>query len=177
MYNIPITAAALTRSCQWRPTTSRIMIMVIRGKTSKCGNLLITPRALATLPPPPDASPHHSAPWFSPTTRRLQHSPCHFPWAGSVSMMPRPRFNLFSTPPRATMDYFPFVVFSFPPGGRLRSPAPLPHGKARCSRMRALDACVRALGRVRWCASVRVIIIRREQLYEEPTASDPFTLC
>lgn len=94
---------------------------------------------------------------FLPTTRRCDFplprdyniSPCHFLWAGSVSMMPRPRFNLFSTPPRAAMDYFPFVVFSFPPGGL---PLPVKHRARACvCRMRACERWPCALVRERSC--------------------------
>lgn len=48
------------------------------------------------------------------------------------------------------------------------------HASAACVRASAGES-VRSCARAR--ARVRVIIIRREQLYEEPTASDPFTLC
>lgn len=148
--------------------------MVIRGKTSKCGNLLITPRALATLSPPPDASPHHARRRDFPLPRATTTFPLPLPLG---------RFGQHDASPAIQPVFHPTTCRDWTTSPSLyfhshqavvRSP---PLGKARCSRMRAPDACVRALARVRWCASVRVIIIRREQLYEEPTASDPFTLC
>jgi len=59
-----------------------------------------------------------------------------------------------------------------PVSGPLRSGTLLAHASAACVR-----ACMPPRASAPVCARVRVTIIRREQLYEEPTASDPFTLC
>lgn len=89
------------------------MIIVIRGKASKCGNLsrCLTPRA--PVAPTTRAGARESVPLSSssgPSPPRVVIFP--YPLSritiaphcssSSVSMMPRARFNLFSSPPAAT---------------------------------------------------------------------------
>jgi len=148
---------------------------------SKCGNL----QSLVRRSPPPFVRISHPrnrcplASWFSPDP------PPPFSWItiasphhGFVSMMPRARFNLFSSPPRVPHDRaLPplLLLLAIPTGTQFPDPSVPEH----CMRMRPPRACVHACPRASApvCARVRVTIIRREQLYEEPTASDPFTLC
>lgn len=126
--------------------------MVIRGKASKYGNLLVPPRALAASFPPRDAS-------LTPKTRR-----CDFPLPCDYGLSPCPlllgRFGQHDASPAIQPVFhpttcrdgpFPLRCVIVPTNCRVVSPP----RSAQCSRMRVPDACVRVPA---VCAGARAFV-------------------
>lgn len=128
------------------------MIMVIHSKTtSKCGNLLDTPRYLPRTPHPCNIHPtsSYSTLWFPPTTR-LQYLPLPLGRFGQRDASPaiQPVFH----PTTCRDGLLPLRCIFIPTSRSYSLPSPVKHGARACvRRMRACERWPCALVRERSC--------------------------